>query len=410
MTSTPKTVVLADSRWAGHHQTYLFELSAGLLRCGARVILLCPYPELIRERLTAAGYDASSEKLGTVVFQSSNRSFLSKSRDHDPLTTAVRWHRTGRLIRKFEAARGWKADIVFFPYLDSYLRFLPLSIVPEILLGLPWSGLYFRNHHLATSRSRLTLAAKGDYLLRSSSCRSVCVLDERFNDRIAEISHKTVIDFPDMTDETPPVEEVPEAAKIRTKAAGRKIIGLISMERRKGLVTLLRAAVAAYEAREPWFFVATGPMLRDTFTVEEIAYCEEVKGRIQRGEIDNLYFNTNGNRIPDGAVYNSVFTSFDVVWAAYEEFEGSSNALTKASIFKIPVVASAGQCIGSRVEQFKMGTTFPERDVMGCIEAIRRILRTDTAKEHVPDFDGYYARHSRTRLDAILGELMAQEA
>jgi len=405
MTSATKTVVLADSRWAGHHQTYLFELSAGLLRCGARIILLCPYPEIIRERLTAAGYDASTERLGGVEFQSSNHSFLSKSRDHDPSTTLLRWRKTGHLIRKFESSNDWKADLVFFPYLDSYLRFMPVSLIPDILLGLPWSGLYFRNHHLATSRSPLTLAAKGDYLLRSSSCLSVCVLDERFNERIEQISRKRVIDFPDMTDETPPVEIVPEAARIRERAAGRKIVGLISMERRKGLITLLRAAVAAYESREPWYFVATGPLLRETFTNEELAYLDEIKTRIQRGELDNLYFNTDGKRIPDGAVYNSVFTSFDIVWAAYEDFEGSSNALTKASIFSIPVVATSGQCIGKRVEQFRMGATFPERDVARCIEAIRRIAKTHP-DDHKPDYAGYYARHSRTRLDSILGELI----
>jgi hypothetical protein len=400
---TLKTVVLADTRWAGHHQTYLLELTAALLRCGVRIILMCAHPELICERLAAAGVEASEDRVRGVVFQSSNRSFLSKTRDHDPLTTVLRWQRTGKLIRRFEQENDWKADLVFLPYLDSYLRFLPLHIIPDILLGLPWSGLYFRNHHLEHPPSQLTLAAKGDYLLRSRSCLAVCVLDERFNDRIRQISGKSVIDFPDMTDETPPTDLVPEAAEIRKLAAGRKIIGLISMERRKGLITLLKAAVAAHEAQRPWFFVATGPILLDTFTAAELAYCHEVKARVTSGELDNLYYNTDGNRIQDGAIYNSIFTSFDIVWAAYEEFEGSSNALTKASRFGIPILATAGQCIGGRVERFAMGATFTERDVSGCLHAISEILTTPA---HAADFSGYHARHSRARLDEILGDLI----
>jgi hypothetical protein len=400
-----KTVVLADTRWAGHHQTYLLELTAALLRCGVRIILMCAHPELICERLAAAGVVATADRLRGVVFQSSNRSFLSKTRDHDPLTTILRWQRTGKLIRRFEQENHWKADLVFLPYLDSYLRFLPLSSVPDILLGLPWSGLYFRNHHLAHPPSPLTLAAKGDYLLRSHSCLAICVLDERFNDRISRISGKSVIDFPDMTDETPPTDLVPEAAEIRKLAAGRKIIGLISMERRKGLITLLKAAVAAHKARSPWFFAATGPILRDTFTADELAFCDEIKSRVTSGELDNLYFNTDGNRIQDGAIYNSIFTTFDIVWAAYEEFEGSSNALTKASRFNIPVLATAGQCIGGRVERFAMGATFAERDVSGCLHAIREILASPA---HTADFSGYLARHSRARLDEILCSLIAK--
>lgn len=409
MSQDLKTVVLADTRWAGHHQTYLLELTAALLRCGVRIILMCAHPELICERLLAAEIEFTEQRLRGIVFESANRSVVSKSRDHDPFTTIQRWQRTGKLIREFEASSGWKADMVFLPYLDSYLRFLPLGFAPDILLGLPWSGLYFRNHHLAHAHSPLTLAAKGDYLLRSSSCLAVCVLDERFNDRIADISGgKQVIDFPDMTDETAPTEVVPEAAEIRKLAAGRKIIGLISMEKRKGLLTLLKTALAAKEAGKPWFFAATGPIVKETFSADELAFCDEIKGRVDRGELDNLYFNTSGARIPDGAVYNSIFTSFDVVWAAYEEFEGSSNALTKASRFHIPILATAGQCIGGRVERYHMGSTFPEGQVTGCVEAIGKILETDHSDAPAADFASYHAKHSRARLDEILRELIAK--
>ncbi len=397
------TVALADTRWVGHHPTYFTGMSASLLRCGARVIALCPEPGEVRENLARLGFSGLDERLAAEPLTCRNHSFLGASRDHDPLTTILRWHKTGRLLRRIERRTGWRADLVFFPYLDNYLRLAPFPSLPGILLRRPWSGLYLRNHHLARSNGPLRLAAKGDRLLRSSLCRAVCVLDERFNDRLSAISGHPVVDFPDMTDETPPPETIPLAREIATKAAGRKIIGLISMEKRKGLLTLLKAALAAHAKGEPWYFVAAGPWPKFTFAPEEIAFCEDVIRLVGSGEIDNLHFDTSGARFSDGAIYNSLFTTFDLIWAAYEGFEGSSNALTKAAAFRIPVLATAGQCIGSRVQKHRMGRTFPEGDVDACLAAIRAAL-SENAPE--PDFQGYHALHSRDRLDEIFRDLL----
>ncbi len=397
------TVALADTRWAGHHPTYFTEMSASLLRCGARVIAMCPEPGEVRENLARLGFSHLDGRLAAEKLNCRNHSFLGGSRDHDPLTSILRWRETGRLLRRIETRTGWRADLVFFPYLDNYIRLAPFPSLPGLLLRRPWSGLYLRNHHLAQPSGPLHLAAKGDLLLRSPLCRAVCVLDERFNDRLSAISGHPVVDFPDITDESPPLEAPPLAREIVAKAAGRKIIGLISMEKRKGLLTLLKAALAAHAKGEPWYFVATGPWPKFTFTSEEIAFCEDVNRRVESGAIDNLHFDTSGDRIPDGAIYNSLFTTFHLVWAAYEGFEGSSNALTKAAAFRIPVLATAGQCIGARVQKHHMGRTFPEGDIDACLAAIRAALSENTPE---PDFQGYHARHSRDRLDEIFRSLL----
>ena len=46
--------------------------------------------------------------------------------------------------------------------------------------------------------------------------------------------------------------------------------------------------------------------------------------RIASGEIDNIHFNPDAGRIPDEADFNDLFRTFDVAWAAYEGFQGSS--------------------------------------------------------------------------------------
>lgn len=404
----PVTVALADTRWVGHHPTYLREFTASLLRLGARVLLICQKPEEITASLSGIGQVEAGVYGHRLIHR--NQGLIRPNRDHDPLSTLLRWRATGRALRSAEAASGWRADLVFFCYLDSYLRFAPFPTLPGRLLGRPWSGLYFRNSHLERrqpgSQDLLRRVAKGDRILASHDCRAVCVLDERFNDALAALSGKPVIPFPDMTDESPPERDNPLALRILAKARGRKIIGLISMERRKGLLTLLRCAVRAHELGEPWFFVATGPLMRDTFSPEELEFCATVARQAASGELHNLHFDLDAGRIQDGAPYNSVFTTFDLVWAAYEGFEGSSNALTKAAVFRKPVLATAGECIGMRVERHKLGRTFPEGDVAAALQAIRSVMAAAPASH---GFEDYRRLHSRERLDTVFRGLLKPE-
>ena len=404
-----KLVALADTRWGGHHRTYLREFTSSLLRLGARVMLLCRRPQ---EIIDALPDEESRARVTPVVFDHPNHGFFSRNRDHDPLSTMTRWLATGKAIHETERALGQRVDLVFFPYLDSYIRFAPFPRLPALALGRPWSGLYFRNAHLEPGHPGASTwwkrAAKGDRILDARDCRSICVLDERFNDHLQMTTRHPVLAFPDMTDESPPEGPTEASAEILAKAAGRKIIGLIAMEKRKGLLTLLRAASIARRLGEPWFFVATGPFARVTFTDEDIAFCEESARAVASGEIDNLHLDLGGARIQDGVPYNTLFSTFDVVWAAYEDFEGSSNALTKAAVFRKPLVATAGQCVGARVEKHQLGRVFPQRDPAAAVEAIRGALalRGEDGSVLRPAFEDYHRLHSRARLDEIFAILL----
>lgn len=404
-----KLVALADTRWGGHHPTYLREFTASLLRLGARVILLCQKPE---EILAALPDEESRARVFPVVFEHPNHGVFSRKRDHDPMSTISRWLATGKAVHEAETKLGRRVDLVFFPYLDSYIRFAPFPRLPALALGRPWSGLYFRNAHLEPGHPSGTSwwkrAAKGDRLLAARDCRGICVLDERFNDRLRSATGRDVHAFPDMTDESPPTGLTDTAREILDKAKGRKIIGLIAMEKRKGLLTLLRAAAIARRLGEPWFFAATGPFARSTFTAEDLRFCEESARAAASGEIDNLHLDLAGHRIQDGEPYNSLFSSFDVIWAAYEDFEGSSNALTKAAAFRKSLVATSGQCVGARVEKHQLGRVFPQGDPTAAVEAIRGTLehRAADGSTLVPAFESYHRMHSRARLDELFSELL----
>jgi glycosyltransferase involved in cell wall biosynthesis len=416
MTPAPnqKTVALIDPLWIGHHPMYFSQFTAAFLRLGACVIGLCPEPaEALHAARTAAAIHDFDRRVSTHHLPSGKRSWFRGRFEGDPLRTFQRWKRAADALYDAEQKSGRRADLVFFPYLDSYLRFLPFSAVPGLTLGRPWSGLYLRNHHHGerpSLKKALRLLAKGDAVIRSPLCRGIGVLDERFITPMERYTRQSVHAFPDVTDATLPDQPYPLADEIRRKAAGRKIIGLIGLERRKGMLNLLRVADLARERGLPWYFACVGRFERGEYSADEQALLDAHARRAAAGEIDNVHFNPNSGRIPEEADFNSIFASFDLAWAAYEGFEGSSGTLGKAAAFDIPCIATAGECIGHRIEGYRTGLTIPEGDSRRALEAIERILdRRDWQDQPlVGDYARFRADHGLARLDSLLAALLAK--
>src|SRR5690606_29025725 len=141
---------------------------------------------------------------------------------------------------------------------------------------------------------------------------------------------KPVIQFPDITDETAGDPQYPLAVAIRERAKGRKIIGMVGLEKRKGFITLLRVAQRAEEAGKPWFFAFTGVLFWETLTRADASF---VTQRLSENP-ENIFLDQQAKAIPDGAAYNGVASTFDIFYAAYLNslYSGSSNVLTKAAL------------------------------------------------------------------------------
>lgn len=410
----PKTVALVDPLWVGHHPMYFSQFTAAFLRLGAFVIGLCPNPaEALSgaRAATEAGAAEFERRVSTHFLPAGKRSWFRGRFEGDPMRTYQRWKRCADTLFEAEQKVGRKADLVFFPYLDSYLRFLPFPAVPHLTIDRPWSGLYLRNHHhgeAASPKKSLRMLAKGDALIRSPLCRGIGVLDERFISPMKDYTRQSVEGFPDVTDATLPAKPYVLAEEIRRKAAGRKVIGLIGLERRKGMLNLLRVAEKAREMKLPWYFVCAGRFERPEYSPEEQELIDLTAGRIQSGEIDNLHFDPSAGRIPEEADFNSIFSTFDVAWAAYEGFEGSSGALGKAACFDIPCIATRGECIGHRIEGYRTGLTIPEGDSVKALEAIERILggKDWRGEPLISDHLRFREDHGLARLDSLLGALL----
>ncbi|MGB6223377.1 hypothetical protein [Haloferula sp.] len=409
-----KTVALINPLWIGHHPVFFGHFTSSFLRAGARVIGLCKDPEAARREIAAAVGDMPdwTERVSLHRLPTGGRSWFGGRFEGDPLRTFERWRNAGHALDDAESSTGWNADLVFFPYIDSYLRFLPFASVPEITIGRPWSGLYLRNHHhrsgSAPACGPLTMLAKGDALLKSTLCQSIGVLDERFIDGMEDFTGKSVIGYPDVTQTFLPDEEPELTRVIRQKAGDRKIIGLIGLEARKGTLNMLRVALKAHELRLPWYFAFAGIFDRDAYSDKDRDFIEAILKRIEGGEIDSIHFDPEAERIPTEADFNSLFSSFDIAWAAFEGFQGSSGTLSKAAAFHLPCIATAGECIGHRLEHFRTGLTIPEGDSAKAFEAIEHLLAGTNweGKPLDPDYDAFNEAHSIERFDRITADLL----
>lgn len=405
-----KTVALFNSLWMGHHPMYFTQFTASFLRGGASVIGFCPEPEAaLRDLLRSIDPDTAKDVANRVHFfrlPTGKRSFFNGRFEGDPVRTFSRWRAAAESLAAAESETGLHADLVYFPYLDSYLRFLPFPAVPGILLNRPWSGLYLRNHHHGeppSVKKFIRMLAKGDAIFRSDLCRGIGVLDERFIPAMQVSSTIRITPYPDVTQANLPAEPYALALEIQSKAAGRIIIGMIGIERRKGFLTILRTAKLARELRRPYYFVCAGTVCLTEFTPEE-----QAEIRLLSDGVDNVYFDPHAGRIPSEADYNWLFRTFHIAWAAYEGFEGSSGTLGKAAAFEIPCIATVGECVGDRVESYRLGLTIPEGNPEQALAVIPYLVAGTDPKGDplLARFKEYRDHHSIERLDRILRELL----
>lgn len=398
------TIALIDPVWLGHHKTYFIAFVHALVAVGARVLGACPHPaevEFLSELYPGMVF------IGKLIDPGGSK--ILPGRDYDPLLTHQRWVNARRALRSLEKKHDIKAQLVFFAWLDSYLRFMSSPRLARSLIGLPWSGLYFRSQHLRTGGIKSVLAKRlrGDFLLRSANCRAVAVVDEEMVGTIEKFAAKRVMTFPDITDETAGNPQHPLARTVRDMAAGRRIIGMIGLEKRKGFLTLLRAAQLAKQLGKPWFFAFAGRVYWGTLDEAETTWLRE----LLQDPPDNIYLDPEAGQVPDGEAYNGLAGEFDIFFAAYITalFDSSSNTLTKAAFLRKPVIVSKGSCLEERARDFSLGIPIKDTDHEACVQAIELLLqgKNEQGADLNPKFREYHDRHSHERLRCCMKELVS---
>jgi hypothetical protein len=135
-----------------------------------------------------------------------------------------------------------------------------------------------------------------------------------------------------------------------------------------------------------WFFLFCGKMNYEK-SDREIESLKKIIGRPDTWQ--NCFFHFE--HLKDESHFNAVVEICDVIFAVYRNFPFSSNIMTKAALFKKPIVVNAGQLMAHRVNKFGLGTCCEPDNIDACIAAIEKLV------DHPPpskNFRNYIHIHS----------------
>jgi len=255
---------------------------------------------------------------------------------------------------------------------------------------LPWVGL----HMAASDLLHPGLSPGMEQRLRLLShpgCRGVAVYDEGAARALRRLLPALPIcTLPDGNDTSRATHPSALAQELERRAAGRKIVGLLGhLSEPKNLLLFLE--------------IATEPRNRDVFFLvagqyEPLSVAPAVRRRLSEassGKWENLW--ALPNRISSEVDFNSLLERLDVVFAVYRDFTRSSGILTKAALFRRPILVASGYCMGERVNTYRLGLTASENSRAQCEEAMRRLLA-----EGAPgaDYDRFAAEFSMATFQA----------
>ena len=395
-----KIVALVDTLWMGHHPTYFKLLTKNFLEIGCEVWAFCPNVEDLRNYAMQEIHGECQARLQ--IFQMPLiRHLRIYATEDSPVKylkrpirdTLTYWLTTAAAIDSISWLRNKKPDLVFLAKLEGWLQgFMPAWLVEKIF-RYDWTGIYMCPYQFYSSRRVHLPIIKPERTLSAKNCRVITMLDEEMTEKLSAVLKKPVLHFPDITDEAPPILNHPILEKIKEKARGRKIIGLIGgLSPRKGLKTFVEVASKATDK----FFLLAG-----RFAEAIDKETEEILKQAQKLENCLLHY----QRIPDGEEFNAFINLCDIIFAAYIDFKYSSNIMTKAALFKKPIIVSEGGLMAARVRRFKTGVVIEQENAEQCLAAIERLCKEQV---HISNsgFDEYFRQHAIARLPKLLNELL----
>lgn len=396
------SIVFIDPFRFGHHPAYLKLFSEAALSLGCNVTLCCPDAYAMREKILSASHHSQNGFRCIEINEPPRSSF--PARILQPALNAFSlWRAADKTLQKVLMETGMHPDLVFFPWLDSYLSNFQSRYVLDRIFPYRWSGLIFHPCHLRQPIWALPLRRGPldfDECLNSSRCRAVGVLDEGIAFKLqSKLKGKPVVIFPDVTDSTIPDSQFPVAHRIAAQAQGRKIISLLgSLEKRKGLLPLLEIARGA--ECEDLFFLFAGKIIESTFTGDEMVLIRSVVAKPP----GNCFFHFD--YINEEAQFNKLVEMSDILCAVYDGFLHSSNILTKAALYEKPVIVAAGHCMDERVKKYHLGVSVQYGNQVEYTEALRALADGTADDVAQRDFKGYRLVHSKDRLASALKSVM----
>ncbi len=355
-------VILIDHlAWRGHHPIYNFILGRFFLESGYSTVQIVEKPDDHYQRLVEAGISTENLKTDNLILGGIPK-FV--------------YHLSG-LIQKKGSLRGWvllyfllkrnhykKSDLVFLVSGDGFLQ------VRHVF-------------------SRMLLPERWVTLMMFLKCEEINRYGQ-YAEKLFHLNEETVLGcqkhklvrFPDIT-----IDEYAEVPEIFEK--GKKVIGLCGgLSKRKGLLRLLRISKKYDQIN----FLFMGRIIYDSFDKEEQVEIREYHEQ----HPDHVKFILN---VEDDLQFNGYLRQCDFIYCAYEDFNHSSNILTKTAKFNIPVLSLINTYIGRITKKYKMGLVLPDLSGDSIINSLDKLRLTSFPKE---GFNKYYNENNLEKLKQVL--------
>lgn len=402
-----RTVALVDLHWQGHHPTTFRLFASALAEQGCAVVPFVPEPEQIAGLLADSPAGLAPESSRNFLAAQAFRSAaylpfrpLWARRLQQQAATFLRLHRQ---LLSWERATGRKIDLVFFSTMYDH-DFSHASRLSS-LLGYDWSGYYVQARCIHSPQAPMPnggTVPDGRSMFHGRRFRSLAIVDGGVVSQLQEIvGDRRVVLFPELTDSRVATDEQGRgfARKILEFARGRPIIALMGhIHSSKGVEAF---TLAAQDPRlSHLFFLVGGAANLSGMPLE-------TRTSISRAweSTPNIYAHLQ--RIVDERVFNSAIQACDVLYAAYVDFPHSSSILTKAAVFRKPIIVTDGHLMGDQVKRFNLGATVAQGDVEQLVQTMQRLTAAEPQEATVRRWSDFAELHSYARLREAFAELLS---
>ncbi len=405
----PKTLVILDGHVAGHHQFFLEMFIRAMHSEVDQTFAIGPGAEPTRERLSGKGIEIAALR----------RPFLL-SVLYDCLRVAgcnpgSSFYVVSIILARWKLRRLKASDIsVFLPYVYEE-EFGKLASALFRLLGISWGGLCsegrwvrhpekFQRETASVFQSRALRHENFRKALHRSRVKVWGVLDEKVETALNEgfevflPEGGRAIRVPEVVaeNEEQPISE-PMRRKILEWANGRKIVSIVGfLKSGKGLVQFCELAESEPEG---YCFLIAGRISWESYTAAE---SDLIRRTIMTCPALCAY---QDNRLAD-EYFNAALSVADLLFMRYQDWTNSSNMLSQAVRFEVPVVVESGYLLADRVARFGLGI------VVDSSSPGREILPAEPSKlsriRETADWDGYRSEHNVGLFREVAKEMLEE--
>lgn len=393
-----KYTAIVDFGKGGHHLSFLIKFIKHLINLNHRIIVISPFEKQIL-------YNALKEKAigdDTLIIkqaQFSRPSIKVHKTMNSSLNTFFLWVQLTRYFFDCQKKHKIKINRVFFAWLDSLIdNYVPYQLV-DIIFPYKWSGLYFHPWYLYNVKpnEKCTISSK-DYMLKSKNCCGIGIHMDNLKHKLMTRVNKEIQVFPEFADLTQP-EKYWLVDKLLALAGNRFIVFLIGLNRYKGVLSFIETVINA-DTRKFYFFMA-GKINHEKFSKKELNYINAFINNLP----ENCYYYPE--HIPEGAYINSIIQNSHIVYAVYENFKSSSNFITKAAWFNIPVLASENYWIGATTNQFNLGVTVQENNLRNRMNGLEELANHYNYYKLSMNKASYFKIHDEANVKTCLKTLIS---